>query len=163
MNKSITFLLVCFSALSYAQRNPLFFEERPINVFLRLQPAEKLQKDYRDNTYDKLTKNLLFPNKAPDTYWTHLNRFSFDFSQVSFTNWNAGGQSSIAGILDIRFRRTYEKGFVRFNNELLVRYGLNKQENQGVRKTDDDLEIAIISSAMLGFTYNSIRCPILNT
>ncbi len=141
MNKVLTFLFISCSAFTYAQRNPLFFEERPINVFLRVQPAEKLLKDYTDKPHDNLTKNLLMPNTAPDSYWLHLNRFSFDFSQVSFTNWNAGGQSSIAGIMDLRFRRTYEKGFVRFNNELLIRYGLNKQENQGVRKTDDDLEL----------------------
>ncbi len=153
MQKTLTYILFACTTLVYAQRNPLFFEERPINVFLRVQPAEKLQKDFTDKPHDQLTMNLLLPNKAPDSYWIHLNRFSFDFSQVSFTNWNAGGQSSIAGILDFRIRRTYEKGFVRFNNELLVRYGLNKQENTGVRKTDDDLEL--VSTFGYRFSKNS--------
>lgn len=153
MQKTLTFIFICCFALVHSQRNPLFFEEQPINVFLRVQPPEKLKKDFNDNLHNQLTKNMLLPNKAPSTYWIHLNRFSFDFSQVSFTNWNAGGQSSITGILDLRVRKTYEKGFVRFNNELLVRYGINKQENQGLRKTDDDLEL--VSTFGYKFSKNS--------
>ncbi len=150
MKKSVILLVLLYSFVSYGQRNPLFFEEKPLNVFLKKYPAEKLVKDYKDKSYDNLTINQLMPNRAPDSYWKHLNRFSFDFTQVSFTNWNAGGASSISGILDFRVRRTYEKGLVRFNNELLVRYGLNNQENIGLRKTDDDLELV----STYGYKFN---------
>lgn len=136
----ILFLLLCtFSAQS--QRNPLFFKERPLNVFIRKAKIVHFVKDYTDLNYKVDNATILLPIQAPETFWKKINRFSFDFTQVSFSNWNAGGVSSIAGISDIRFRRTYEKGFIRWNNEMIIRYGLNKQANQNWRKTDDDFEV----------------------
>lgn len=125
----------------FSQRDPLFFKERPLRVFLRKSRPVEMVKDFNDRDYTIKHITLLRPIQTPKTFWTKINRFSIDFTQVSFTNWNAGGQSSIAGITDFRFRRTYEKGFIRWNNEMLIRYGLNQQENQGLRKTDDDFEV----------------------
>ncbi|MGM0634427.1 MAG: DUF3078 domain-containing protein [Bacteroidota bacterium] len=97
--------------------------------------------DYREIDLDTLTFSQFFPNQMPKTFWEKSNRFSFDFSEVAFVNWNAGGVNSISGLLDIRLSRTYEKGFIKWNNELLINYGLSKQENTGWRKTNDDLEL----------------------
>lgn len=124
-----------------SQRNPLFLKERSLRVFLRKSKPVKMVKDYTDRDYKIKHITELIPIEAPTTFWSKLNRYSVDFTQVSFTDWNAGGQSSIAGLTDFRFRRTYNKGFIRWNNELLVRYGLNQQEGQGLRKTDDDVEL----------------------
>jgi hypothetical protein len=124
-----------------SQRNPLFFKDRPLRVFFRKSRPVKLVKDYTDRDYRIKNITELLPIQTPVTFWTKTNRFSFDFTQASFTNWNAGGQSSITGLSDFLFRRTYEKGFVRWNNEMLIRYGLNKQADQGWRKTDDDFEL----------------------
>lgn len=124
-----------------SQRNPLFLKERPLRVFLRKSRPVKMVKDFTDKDYKINNITELIPIQTPVTFWSKLNRYSIDFTQVSFTNWNAGGQSSIAGITDFRFRRTYNKGFIRWNNELLIRYGVNQQENQGLRKTDDDFEL----------------------
>jgi hypothetical protein len=110
-------------------------------------------KDYKDRSYKIDNVTVLLPIEAPRSFWKKVNRFSFDFTQASFTNWNAGGQSAISGLSDIRFRRTYEKGFVRWNNEMLIRYGLNKQADQGWRKTDDDFEL--VSTYGYRFSKNS--------
>lgn len=136
-----------------SQRNPLFFKERPLRVFLRKSQPVKLVKDYTDRDYKIPNSTVLFPIQTPVTFWKRINRFSVDFTQVSFTNWNAGGQSSIAGLTDLRFRRTYEKGFIRWNNEMLIRYGINKQEEQRWRKTDDDFEV--VSTFGYKFSKNS--------
>lgn len=136
-----------------SQRNPLFFKERPIRVFLRQSQPVKLVKDYTDRDFKIANSTVLLPIKTPLTFWKRINRFSVDFTQVSFTNWNAGGQSSISGLTDFRFRRTYEKGFVRWNNEMLIRYGINKQEDQRWRKTDDDFEV--VSTFGYKFSKNS--------
>ncbi|WP_188406946.1 DUF3078 domain-containing protein [Psychroflexus salis] len=142
MKKIIFFFFIClvFSKAN-SQRNPLFFKERPLNVFIKKSGPIEFVKDYTDRDYKIENATLLIPNQAPESFWKKINRFSFDFTQVSFANWNAGGISSIAGLSDFRFRRTYEKGFVRWNNEMIIRYGLNKQENQNWRKTDDDFEM----------------------
>jgi outer membrane protease len=52
-------------------------------------------------------------------------------------NWNAGGNNSISGLIKGQFIRTYTKENIHWKNELIMRYGINKQESQEVRKTDD--------------------------
>lgn len=71
------------------------------------------------------------------TYWTKKNITGLDFSQIAFMNWNAGGNSSVSGLLKGDFSRKYVHGNVIWNNEMLLRYGVNKQEGRELRKTDD--------------------------
>jgi len=74
-------------------------------------------------------------------FWKRLNRFGLDLSEVAFVNWNAGGANSISGLLSADVKRIYERGNLRWNNELIANYGINKQSEQEVRKTEDQLEI----------------------
>lgn len=82
--------------------------------------------------FDKLTEV-----KTSSSYWTKKNSIGLDFNQGAFSNWNAGGYNSISGIVKGDFFRKYEKGRILWSSDLKVRYGLNKQDNQEVRKTDD--------------------------
>jgi hypothetical protein len=77
------------------------------------------------------------PTKKDTSYWTHKNQAGLDFSQIAFVNWNAGGNSSISGLLKGDFVRKYVRGNVIWNNEMSIRYGVNKQEGRELRKTDD--------------------------
>lgn len=61
----------------------------------------------------------------------------FDLSEIAFMNWNAGGVSSISGLLKGAFTRRYVREKYKWGNELLVRYGVNKQDGIELRKTDD--------------------------
>ncbi|MEZ4854456.1 DUF3078 domain-containing protein [Flavobacterium sp.] len=81
--------------------------------------------------------------KFPDTvsYWKKSNRVGFDISQIAFLNWNAGGNNSISGLLKGKFLREYSRKNINWKNELIAKYGLNKQEGQELRKTDDQLQI----------------------
>ena len=81
--------------------------------------------------------------KLPDSisYWKKENVLGLDISQITFVNWNAGGNNSISGLLKGKFVRSYVRNNVRWNNELIARYGINKQEQQDVRKTDDQFQI----------------------
>jgi hypothetical protein len=71
------------------------------------------------------------------SYWSKENKVGLDISQITFVNWNAGGNNSISGLIKGQFIRTYTKENIHWKNELIMRYGINKQENQEVRKTDD--------------------------
>ena len=71
--------------------------------------------------------------------WKHKNTVGFDLSEIAFVNWSAGGQSSVSGLLKGDFNRTYKRQNVLWLNELIVRYGVNKQDGVEVRKTDDVL------------------------
>lgn len=79
---------------------------------------------------------------APDTVsnWVKKNRISFDISEIAFVNWNAGGNSSIAGLLKGKFNRVYTKENYNWTNELIVRYGVNKQDGIELRKSEDAIQ-----------------------
>ena len=146
--------ILFIAGLSYhaqGQRNPLGFKEQPLNVFLTKHKPIKLVNSVFDLLPMPLDYNYLVPVETPDTYWSYLNKVSLDLSQLAFVNWNAGGSNSISSLLGVNIKRNYKKGLFQWNNELIIRYGINKQSDQQLRKTDDDLEI--ISS--LGYKFNS--------
>lgn len=78
---------------------------------------------------------------ADPVWWAYKNSFAFDISEAAFVNWNAGGNNSIAGLLKLSFDREYKKLYVLWKNEVKIRYGLNSQEDEKLRKTDDQLYI----------------------
>ena len=79
----------------------------------------------------------------PDTIsnWKKENKVGFDVSQIAFLNWNAGGNNSVAGLLKGNFKREYVEDKFSWKNELIIRYGINKQEEREIRKTDDQLQL----------------------
>ena len=78
---------------------------------------------------------------ADPIWWAYKNSFAFDISEAAFVNWNAGGNNSISGLLKLSFEREYKRLYVLWKNEVKIRYGLNSQEDQELRKTDDELLI----------------------
>lgn len=89
--------------------------------------------------YQGFTQPIIITQKPKKdtTYWKHKNVVNFDLTQIAFSNWSAGGNSSISGLLRGTFQKKYTKEKVLWNNELLTRYGINKQEGRELRKTDD--------------------------
>lgn len=84
--------------------------------------------------------------------WTKKNSLGFDISQIAFLNWSAGGTSSVSGLFKGDFSRIYAKRNRKWVNELIVRYGLNKQDGIELRKTDD----AIQFSSTFGYRKDTI-------
>ena len=78
---------------------------------------------------------------ADPIWWKNRNSFGFDISEAAFVNWNAGGNNSISGLVKINLYRSYKKLYVLWDNEIFVRYGLNSQQDQELRKTDDKLQV----------------------
>lgn len=74
-------------------------------------------------------------------YWTKKNMLGLDINQIAFVNWNAGGISSVAGLIKGHFIRKRSDIYSEWLNELSFRYGLNKQENVEVRKSDDEVRL----------------------
>ncbi|MCG9794091.1 DUF3078 domain-containing protein [Flavobacterium algicola] len=71
------------------------------------------------------------------SHWEKKNIIGFTISEILFVNWNAGGTNSISGLLRTQFNRNYSNDNTKWANELIMRYGLNKQDGISVRKTDD--------------------------
>ncbi|MDD5151413.1 MAG: DUF3078 domain-containing protein [Flavobacterium sp.] len=71
------------------------------------------------------------------SHWTKKNIVGFDLNEISFSNWNAGGVSSISGLIKGEFTRIHTLEKSKWFNELIVRYGVNKQDGLAIRKSDD--------------------------
>lgn len=75
------------------------------------------------------------------TPWKFGGRSAINFSQLSLINWAAGGENSysLAGLVHIFGR--YKKGKATWDNTLDLGYGLIKQGDLGVRKSDDKVDL----------------------
>jgi len=71
------------------------------------------------------------------SHWKKENIVGFDLNEIAFVNWNAGGNSAISGLIKGTFTRKYENGNLKWNNEMIIRYGVSKQDGVELRKTDD--------------------------
>lgn len=90
-----------------------------------------------ESTYSQVVRTKKDMN---ETNWKKENIVGFDLNEILFVNWSAGGNSSIAGTIKGNFTRVYTIDKMIWNNELIVRYGLNNQEVIGTRKTEDFLQ-----------------------
>ncbi|WP_335966783.1 DUF3078 domain-containing protein [Galbibacter sp. PAP.153] len=84
--------------------------------------------------------------------WKRINKAGLNISEIAFVNWSAGGNNSISGLSNAQFERNYKHEKVQWNNEMIMRYGLNVQEGQKVRKTEDAFAI----NSTLGFRMDNL-------
>jgi hypothetical protein len=96
-----------------------------------------------------LTLLLLFPligiaqTEAPkDTLWTTTGTATLNFSQVSLSNWAAGGKSSMSGVMMLNLAANYKKDKLSWDNTFDFRYGFLKEESVDLRKSDDKIDIS---------------------
>lgn len=73
--------------------------------------------------------------------WLHRNRMGFDFSEVTFLNWNSGGTNSVSGLFYAEFERNFKKRYTVWDNRLMAKIGASNQDKVGFRKTDDAINI----------------------
>jgi hypothetical protein len=73
--------------------------------------------------------------------WKKGGMFSLTFSQVSLSNWAAGGENSFSGNTMINIFANYKKGKLTLDNNLDFGYGIMKQGEQEIRKTDDKIDL----------------------
>lgn len=86
------------------------------------------------------------------TFWTEKNEVGVNLSEVAFVNWNAGGNNSISALMYGNVERTYRKGDLNWRNRATVRYGINSQEGQELRKTEDEIRL----SSSFGYRKDSV-------
>ena len=89
----------------------------------------------------KKIKNLPEILKDSVSLWNKGAVFNLGFSQVSLSNWAAGGNSSVSGNAIVNLQAKYKKGIHNWDNTLNLGYGLLKQNTEEIQKTDDNIEI----------------------
>lgn len=89
-----------------------------------------------------LTPFALFSQEKADTvkYWKRSGLISANFSQVSLTNWAAGGQSSMSGVFMLNYLANYKKDSLSWDNYIDLRYGFLKEDGNEMTKSSDRIE-----------------------
>lgn len=72
--------------------------------------------------------------------WVQKNTAGVDISEVTFVNWNAGGSNSISALVAMNSSLNYKYQNFYWGTKGKIRYGVNKQESQHLRKTEDIIE-----------------------
>jgi len=87
--------------------------------------------------------NAINAQQSKDTtYWNISGNASVNFSQVSFSNWVAGGKNSVSGVGLFNFNLNYQKEQTTWENALATGYGLLKEGKDEVVKSEDKLELS---------------------
>lgn len=76
---------------------------------------------------------------TPPKFWKRGVLTELGFSQVSLTNWAAGGSGSVALNAHINAHINYEKGNLFWENRGQISYGFVQSFEDGYRKSDDKL------------------------
>ncbi|TFH28186.1 MAG: DUF3078 domain-containing protein [Bacteroidia bacterium] len=90
---------------------------------------------------------LSFVSKAQesthaDTLWKFSGTTSLNLSQLSLTNWAAGGDNSLSGNALINLSAIYATDKTNWENKLTLGFGLIKQGDDPTRKSDDQIDLA---------------------
>jgi hypothetical protein len=77
-----------------------------------------------------------------DTLWKFSGTTSLNLSQLSLTNWAAGGDNSLSGNALVNLSANYAKERTSWENKLTLGFGLVKQGDDPTRKSDDQIDLA---------------------
>ncbi|MGB0975879.1 MAG: DUF3078 domain-containing protein [Prolixibacteraceae bacterium] len=108
--------------------------------------AEKL-KEKQINISEEFVVPII--RKAPVKPWDLGGKVSIGFTQTSLSNWSAGGESSLAGLFmgnyHFNYKRytdsNYDKVKDSWENQIDIKYGINKNKDTGLRKNTDNIEL----------------------
>ena len=89
-----------------------------------------------------------------DTIWKIHGQNTFLLSQSSFSNWAAGGVNSFAGNLVLDYDFDYKKAYWRWDNKVILGYGLSDQSRLRMEKKNDDRIMAL--NSLLGYKSGKI-------
>jgi len=100
------------------------------------------------------TKVLTEPYKpfVIPSFWVKENKVGLNISEVAFVNWNAGGENAISAIGNLKFARNYKFRNFTWDNEAILRYGINVQEDREPRKTEDVIRL----TSSLGYRQDTL-------
>lgn len=81
------------------------------------------------------------------TNWKKGGDFTLNFSQVSFSNWSAGGKNSVSGVSLFNYSVNYAKDRLNWDNSINLGYGLLKEGSNDLIKSEDKMDL----SSKLGY------------
>lgn len=73
--------------------------------------------------------------------WKRGGLITLNFSQVSLTNWAAGGKSSASGVFMLNTFANYKKEKLSWDNSIDMSYGFLKEKEKDLVKSDDKIDV----------------------
>ena len=86
-------------------------------------------------------KKLKTVRKDTTDGWKRGGLININFTQVSLTNWAAGGQNSVSIAGFSSLFANYKKGNSTWDNTLIMQFGQVNQGGQGFIKSDDRIQL----------------------
>lgn len=74
-----------------------------------------------------------------DSSWTLSGIAGLNLTQVSLSNWSAGGENAVGFDVHFAYNADYKKNKHLWQNRLELAYGLNQTETDGAKKTNDKI------------------------
>ena len=87
---------------------------------------------------------LLYAQESTDStkLWKAGGNVTMNFSQISLTNWAAGGKSSASGIFMVNAFANYKMEDLSWDNTIDLSYGFLKEKNKSPVKSDDKIDFS---------------------
>ncbi len=73
--------------------------------------------------------------------WTYKGQYGFIANQIAFSNWAAGGESSLSGRTTLDYELKYHKGKFAFTHSGHFAFGLVGYKSKKIQKTDDRIDV----------------------
>jgi hypothetical protein len=92
------------------------------------------------DTIIMLGDSIIIKEKVKPIYWEKGGNFNISIQQVSLSNWNAGGASSLALNTGLMLFGNYKKDKIIWDSKLNINAGFNRQSGRSykTRKTNDN-------------------------
>jgi hypothetical protein len=103
------------------------------------------------------------PPAVVDTSWKHTMIVSANITQVSFTDWAQGGENALAYALFLDGKSTYAAGVIDWVNSYRFGFGQAKLAAQGIRKTDDKIDLESVLTYKIWTYINPFASVSLKT
>ena len=91
---------------------------------------------------------------AETSPWQHQMAGGVNFSQVALKDWAQGGEEALNWTLNVNGKSARETEKISWNNTYKFAFGQTKLGGQGVRKTDDKIDLETVLTYKLGTLIN---------
>lgn len=101
--------------------------------------------------------------KAPVYGWKHAVVGTLTATQVAFTDWAQGGENALAWGLGLDGKSTNVQEHTNWDNSYKFGFGQTRLGDQGIRKTDDRIDLESMLTYKLGGQFNPYAAATLKT
>jgi len=100
---------------------------------------------------------------APKFGWGHSAVAGLTLTQIAFTDWTQGGENSLAWTTSLEGKSTDDEPTINWVNTYKFAFGQARLGDQGLRKTDDKIDLASVLTYKLGNLINPYFAATLMT